>query len=125
MGAATELKQQIKELSEKIVFLENKLQQNQKDLIKQTLTEFTNQKKKDTLKSEFLRKFNKSKKTVIKQKILETIRIKPLTLPDLKYYIVNQLEYCSKASFYRYIEEMKENLEIKDGVVYLLETIER
>ncbi len=118
MGEVDILKQQIKELSEKIAFLENSQQKSQKELIKQALTEFTAQ-KRDTLKSEFMRKFNKSKKTLIKQKIREVIKTKPTSVADLKYYIVDQLNYCSKASFYRYIEEMKDFVEIKEGIVYL------
>ena len=118
MGEVNTLKKQIKELSERIIFLESNIQKNQKDIIKQALTEFTNQKNKDNLKSEFLRKFNQNKKTLIKQKIIEIIKIKPTSVADLKYHIVNQLNYCSKASFYRYISEMKEDIEIKNNIAY-------
>jgi predicted metal-dependent hydrolase len=121
MGDVEDLKQQVKELNDKLVFFENFFQKSQKDIIKQALEEFTNQQKKDSLKSEFDRKFRKNKKQIIKQKILETAKTNPLPLADLKYYIVDQLEYCSKASFYRYIEELKDVIEVRDNVVYLLE----
>ena len=119
MGEIDLLKNQIKELSEKIAVFENSIQKSQKELIKEALKEFTSQQKKNSLKSEFDRKFKKSKKSIIKQKIVEVIKTKPTHLADLKYYIVDQLNYCSKASFYRYIEEMKEELEIKNDLVNL------
>lgn len=121
MGDTELLKEQIKSLTEKITFLETRIQTDQvdqKELIKQALSEFTNQQKKDPLKTEFLRKFNRSKKSLIKQKISDTIKIKPMLLADLKYYVVDQLKYCAKASFYRYIEEMSDDLNIKEGMVY-------
>jgi|TARA_B100002003_G_C14067281_1_gene513544 hypothetical protein len=117
MGEVDILKEQIKELNEKLTFFQN----SQKDIIKQALEEFTNN-KKDSLKSEFDRKFRKNKKQIIKQKILESAKTTPI-LADLKYYIVNQLEYCSKASFYRYIEEMKDIIEVKDNVVHLVKKV--
>ena len=54
---------------------------------------------------------------------MDIIKIKPASLPDLKYYVVDQLNYCSKASFYRYIEEMKELLEVKENIVYPIQQI--
>ena len=93
-------------------------EQNQKDLIKQALAEFTAQ-KSDSLKSEFIRKFNKNKKSLIKQKIIDSLKVKPTNVADLKYYIVDQLKYCSKASFYRYIQEMKDIVEIKEDIAHL------
>jgi len=118
MGEVEDLKNQIEELSKRIIFLESNIQKNQKDIIKQALDEFT-KKKKDPLKHELLRKFNKNKKLLIKQKIIESLKIKPNKISDLKYYLVDQLNYCSKASFYRYIQEMEDELEIKDDIAYL------
>ena len=125
MGEVEELQNQVKLLTEKLSFFENFFKTSQKEIIKQALEEFTSNQKKDSLKSEFDRKFKKSKKQIIKQKILEVIKTKQTTLSDLKYHLVNQLEYCSKASFYRYIEEMKDILEVKNNMVYALELIER
>ena len=118
MGDVEQLKHQIEILSQRIVFLEDNLKNNQKDIIKQALQEFT-KKEKDPLRSELMRKFNKNKKSLIKQKIIEALKTKPTLIADLKYYIVDQLNYCSKASFYRYIAEMKDILEIKDDIAYL------
>jgi len=117
MGDVEILKEEIKELNKRLEFFQN----SQKDIIKQALEEFTN-KKTDSLKSEFERKFRKNKKQIIKQKILESAKTTPV-LADLKYYIVDQLEYCSKASFYRYIEEMKDIIEIKGNIVHLIKKV--
>jgi len=118
MGDVEQLKQQIELLSQRIIFLEDNIKNNQKDLIKEALNEFT-RKKKDPLKSELLRKFNKNKKSLIKQKVIEYLKTKPTLISDLKYYIVDQLNYCSKASFYRYIVEMRDLLDIKNDIAYL------
>ncbi len=123
MGEVEELKHQVRELTEKLSFFENNLKNAQKDIIKQALEEFTEQKKKDPLKSEFDRKFKRNKKNLIKQKIIDAAKTKPTPVADLKYYIVDQLSYCSKASFYRYIEEMYDQIEIKDKVIYIKEQI--
>jgi hypothetical protein len=122
MGEEDILKQQVKELTERLAFFEAQFQKSQKDIIKQALTEFTQETEKSPLKSEFDRKFNRNKKQIIKQKILETAKTTP-KVADLKYYIVNQLKYCSKASFYRYIEEMKDTIEIKEGIIYITEQV--
>jgi len=118
MEEVEKLQQQLKEMNEKVEFLENSLKRSQKDLIKEALSEFLQQNKKDNLKSEVLRKFSRSRKNIIKQKIAETIRQKPMNLADLKFYMVDQLDYCSKASFYRYIDEMKNVVEVKEDIVY-------
>lgn len=63
--------------------------------------------RKDPIKTEFVKKIQRNKKSIIKQKILDLISFKQLTVPELKEIIVDQNEYCSKASFYRYYEELK------------------
>ena len=123
MGDVDSLKKQIKELSERLEFFEDNFQTSQKDIIKQALSEFLDKKKKDPLKSEFDRKFRRNKKSIIKQKIIDTVKINSMSLADLKYYIVDQLNFCSKASFYRYIEEMKDTIEIKEGIIYITEQV--
>ena len=125
MGEVEILKKDIKRLSERLAFFERSFKDNQKNLIKEALNEFLNQNKKDSLKSEFDRKFRRSKREIIKQKIIETVKLKQVSLADLKYYIVDQLNYCSKASFYRYIDEMSDLIEVKDNIVYVLEVVER
>ncbi|MBW2998816.1 hypothetical protein KY321_04720 [Candidatus Woesearchaeota archaeon] len=69
---------------------------------------------KDTLKEEFMSKINKNKKKIIKQKILEYVKLKNLPIPEIKEIIVDQQRYCSKATFYRYIEDLKKSNEINN-----------
>ncbi len=52
-------------------------------------------------------RFGIDKKTLIKAKILEAVDHAPIALPRLKELMVDQQRYCSKASFYRYFEELK------------------
>ena len=66
------------------------------------------QNKKDVLKTEILSKFKRNKKRLIKNKILETIKFKQVSVPEIKEIIVDLNQYCSKASFYRYIEELRQ-----------------
>ena len=62
----------------------------------------------DPLVSEVMSTFKRNKKRIIKNKIIEEIRIHShLTIPEIKEVIVDQHNYCSKATFYRYIEELK------------------
>ncbi|MBI1970815.1 hypothetical protein HYS47_03640 [Candidatus Woesearchaeota archaeon] len=50
-----------------------------------------------------------NKKDIVKSKILETISDQQEPLPRLKEIIVDEQGFCSKASFYRYIEELKQD----------------
>ena len=63
--------------------------------------------KKQALRDDVLRQFDKKRKDIIKHKILELISASQMTLSEIKEVIVDQNSYCSKASFYRYIERMK------------------
>lgn len=63
--------------------------------------------KKPDIKEEVLRQFDKKRKDIIKNKIIELASQGKMTLPELKEVIVDQSCYCSKASFYRYVERMK------------------
>ena len=69
------------------------------------------------LEKEIMKKFNRSKKDIIKHKILEVVKTRQVTIPELKEIIVDQEEYCSKASFYRYLEEMKDLINLKNNRV--------
>ena len=59
------------------------------------------------LQKEVLTTLNRNKKGIIKQKILELIEEQRHSIPEIKDIIVDQQSYCSKASFYRYIDEIK------------------
>ncbi|OGM01528.1 hypothetical protein A3K72_04200 [Candidatus Woesearchaeota archaeon RBG_13_36_6] len=81
-----QLQEQIKRLESKIVSLEAKPQ---------------------GLKSELLRSFKRNKKQIIKQRILSLIKGRQMPVAELKEAIVDDKNYCSKATFYRYIDELK------------------
>jgi hypothetical protein len=66
--------------------------------------------KKEPLKDELMRKFNRNKKNIIKSKILDIIGgSRAISVPEVKDAVVEQMKYCSKATFYRYVDEMKKN----------------
>jgi len=44
------------------------------------------------------------------------IRANTMSLPEIKRLVVDELEYCSKATFYRYIKELSPY--IKETEVY-------
>ncbi len=60
------------------------------------------------LKSELMETYERNKKSIIKQRILNLINTREYSKAELKHVIVDQKDYCSKASFYRYINEMSE-----------------
>jgi len=70
------------------------------------------------LEAEFLKKFKKNKREIIKSKILSLIQNKKLSTNELKEIIVNQLAYCSKASFYRYLEELQHEKKVGRAITY-------
>lgn len=68
--------------------------------------------KTSKLKDEFVRKFERKRKDLIKQKIIELANNQQLTIPEIKDMIVDKECYCSKATFYRYIEKLQDTKEI-------------
>ena len=77
-----------------------------KRIVRETVQEL-NRGGRNALQDELVRRLSRRKKELVKQKILEAIAAKERELADVKYNIVDQLHYCSKPTFYRYIEEMK------------------
>lgn len=59
------------------------------------------------LKDEVVRKFRRHKREMIKHKIVDTVRLRRISLPELKEIIVDEMGYCSKATFYRYYNELR------------------
>ena len=118
MGEVEDLREQVQLMGRKMLKLEMALENKQKDLIKDTILELKKQEQQDPLEMEMKRKFVRNKKSLIKSKIIDTLNQQPRRLSDLKYYIVDQMKYCAKASFYRYIDEMLGHIEIKDGIVH-------
>ena len=56
--------------------------------------------------SRMIKKLERNKKDIIKQRIIEMVTQAPMLLPELKEILVDEKQYCSKASFYRYIEDL-------------------
>ncbi len=91
----------------------NKLRNTVSTLAQQLATQ-----KEDKLKKEVIHKFRRHKKEIIKNKIMESVRLKRVMLPELKEIIVDQMVYCSKATFYRYYDELR-----KEGTISILNKI--
>ena len=62
---------------------------------------------KDPLEQEIVKNIAKNKKTIIKQKILAIASKQRTTSKQVKEFIVDKYKYCSKATFYRYLSELK------------------
>jgi septal ring factor EnvC (AmiA/AmiB activator) len=75
--------------------------------IKRLVMEAVGEAKRPSLKAKIIQRFDRNKKQILTKKILDTIAGKELTLPELKTKVVDELRYCSKASFYRYFKELK------------------
>jgi Fe2+ or Zn2+ uptake regulation protein len=67
----------------------------------------TIRKKPTGLRSELMRGLTRNKRKIIKQRILGLIEQERYSIPELKDIVVDEKNYCSKASFYRYIDELK------------------
>ena len=62
---------------------------------------------KEIVRDELLEEVQRNKKDIVKIKILEESKDGRLTPQELKKIIVDKHRYCSKATFYRYISELK------------------
>jgi len=69
------------------------------------------QRKQDRLKEDLMKNYERNRKDIVKQQILTEAAKTNLTRIQLRDIVVDQKKYCSKASFYRYTEELElENL---------------
>ena len=66
----------------------------------------------DALRDELLKTFYKNRKDIIKSQILKEAQNRELDKSELSEIVVRDRKYCSKASFYRYIEELE-----RDGLL--------
>ncbi|MBI2545677.1 hypothetical protein HYV81_00690 [Candidatus Woesearchaeota archaeon] len=64
--------------------------------------------KESKLQAQLMKKIDKNRKNLIKQKIKDIVSVRSMSLPELKEIIVDENGYCSKATFYRYIDEMRD-----------------
>lgn len=62
---------------------------------------------KKGMHKELEKRYKRKRKLLVQNRIIEMVRTREYSLPELKDLIVDELEYCSKATFYRYIEEIK------------------
>lgn len=67
----------------------------------------------DPLEKEIVKSVAKNKKTIIKQKILAIAAKQRTTSKHVKEIIVDKYRYCSKATFYRYLSELKRQQKIE------------
>ena len=67
--------------------------------------------KQPTREDEIVPVIAPQKKSLIKQKVLDLMESNRYSLPMIKQIVVDKHQFCSKASFYRYVEELK-----SDGV---------
>lgn len=62
---------------------------------------------KDHLREELMKSYERNRKDIIKQQILGEASKGSLTKIALRDVVVDQKKYCSKASFYRYMDELE------------------
>ena len=58
-----------------------------------------------------LTKIKRNKKGIIKARILELVKTERYSIPEIKDIVVDRDNYCSKATFYRYLIELKKIIE--------------
>jgi hypothetical protein len=64
-------------------------------------------KMKDRLKEDLMKNYERNKRSIIKQQILSEASKGNFTKIGLRDVVVSQKSYCSKASFYRYMDELE------------------
>jgi len=74
------------------------------EIVKETLAQV----KKNSLSDSIVRKINKKRKSITLNRIIVLAEQKNLSVPQIKDTIVEEEGLCSKATFYRYIERLKE-----------------
>jgi len=105
----------IAELEQENLKLQEQVRMQNSELISKTIKESIKdaleQMNKPRLEKEMLNKLNRKKREIIKHKILDVIGTRQLSVGELKEYVVDERGYCSKATFYRYLDELrKKNL---------------
>ncbi len=91
----------------KMLELQLELNLNSKNIVSKNNDSYSSL-KYDPLKLEFERHLKKNKSKIVKNKILEVLESKDVVeLSELKFFIVDQLKYTSKPSFYRYVKELE------------------
>ena len=114
------LKNSFSNIKEDITSNATKIQEliNQNKELKDTINELkdtikhpTNNQSKDLLKEDMLIKIKRNRKEIVKARILELIHTERYSIPEIKDIVVDRDTYCSKATFYRYIHDLKGMIE--------------
>jgi hypothetical protein len=75
-------------------------------IIKETMDKL--QKRKTGVTDNLVKKINKNRKSILKNRIQMLAEQKKLSVSEIKDVLVDHEGLCSKATFYRYIEKMKD-----------------
>jgi len=113
-GSFEKIKEELKKLRENNegIIKENKILKARLDRIEEMVNsplqeqKGDDDKKRDSLEEEMLSSLKRKRRQVIKGKILSILKSGAMSIPELKHMIVDELSYCSKATFYRYLNEI-------------------
>lgn len=61
---------------------------------------------RDPLREQVLKSYSKRRKELVMNRILELVAERDLTLSELRGLISEQYKFCSRSSFYRYVERL-------------------
>lgn len=98
------------------VFSEDSQPENSENLVSETplvqempvaIQKSEKQRTKDNLKADLIKNYERNRKDIIKQQILSEAIKEDVSKIRLRDIVVDQKKYCSKASFYRYMEELE------------------
>lgn len=92
------LRIKIMELDEPRQILRQEIEERFEEPIEESITKITKEEKQQ---------LQIDKKDIVKDKILKIIQTKNLTGGEVKQKVVDEAKACSKASYYRYIQELK------------------
>ena len=101
-----ELQKLRKEHSELVQKMETMQTQLIEQVVKATIRNLA---PKDPIQAEVLWRLRRTRREFVYKKIIELLNNNHREIAELKYLIVNQGKYCSKATFYRYIENLQIN----------------
>ena len=106
MASKRALENEIKRLKEEQKALNAKMESMQTSLIAEVVkATLKAQGKTDPIQDELIWKLRRTMKDFVCRKILDLARDRK-ELAELKYLVVDQAKFCSKATFYRYIDEL-------------------
>lgn len=109
MASVSELRAEIARLKRGQKNLANRLEGLQsaqiEQIVKTTIEKLSQ--KKDPVKAELLWRLRRTRREFVYKKILDIASNGPKDLAEIKYFIVDQGNYCSKPTFYRYIQHLQ------------------